>query len=241
MGRSLRNQPVGKLDDARGIFRDDALVRDDDDREPPFLVKRMEGRHDVDARLGVEIPGGLVREQETGAVDQRARNGDALLLSTGELARVMRRPLRKAHRVERRQSTVAAFASRQPLGVVEKRQLDVLDRGCSREQVEALEHEPDLLVPDAGLLVGRELGNVFSREKVLAVRGTVQTTEDMHQSGLARSGRPYDGDELARFDLDRDPAKGLDRDFTERVGLRQLIGADQFPVLSALSSGSNPA
>src|SRR2546428_710558 len=46
--------------------------------------------------------------------------------------------------------------------LVEQRQLDVLHRGGAREEVEPLEHEPDLLAAHAGELIAREPADVAS-------------------------------------------------------------------------------
>ena len=62
------------------------LVRHHDDRDA-FVVERLENFHHFDACPAVEVPGRLVREQHFRIVDQRARDGDALLLAAGKLAR----------------------------------------------------------------------------------------------------------------------------------------------------------
>src|SRR3546814_2528771 len=54
------------------------------------------------AGLLIERPGRLVRQDDLGAVDQRPRDGDALLLSAGELARRMLQTLGHAEAGEQR-------------------------------------------------------------------------------------------------------------------------------------------
>ena len=55
--------------------------------------------------------------------------------------------------------------------VVEQRQLDVVERRRAREQVEALEHEPDLPVADHRELVLRHPRHVLAVEDVLPLVG----------------------------------------------------------------------
>ena len=89
------------------------------------------------------LPVGSSARMSLGLVDERARDGDALLLAARELARVM---------VERapsptRSSAPCARAHRArvvPTPGVDERQLDVLERAGAREQVEALEHEAEV-------------------------------------------------------------------------------------------------
>ena len=83
---------------------------------------------------------------------------------------------------------------------VGERQHDVLQHGHARQQVEALEHEPDLGRADLGELVVGELGHIEAREQIGARGGGVQAAEDVHEGRLARSGRAGDGDELAGVD-----------------------------------------
>ena len=51
----------------------------------PLAWSCVEERHDLEAGFGVEVAGGLVGQDDGGAVDQRAGDGDALALAAGEL------------------------------------------------------------------------------------------------------------------------------------------------------------
>ena len=94
---------------------------------------------------------------------------------------------------------------------VEQRQLDVLERRGARQQVEALEHEPDLRVADARQLVVRQLRHVAAVQQIAAARRPIQAAEDVHERRLARARRPDDGHELAGGDVERDAAEGVHR------------------------------
>ena len=55
----------------------------------PHAVELLQQRHDLEARRRIERAGRLVGEDQLRVVDQRARDGDALLLAAGELRGVM--------------------------------------------------------------------------------------------------------------------------------------------------------
>ena len=63
-------------------------MRHHHDRDPA-LVELLKNPHDFDARAAVEIAGRLVSQDDLRIVDQSAGDGDALLLSAGELAGMM--------------------------------------------------------------------------------------------------------------------------------------------------------
>src|SRR6185437_13420451 len=64
---------VAQADDAMGMRGDVRLVRHQNDRVAAFVQSRKE-RHDFLASSGIEIPGGLVRQQERRMIHQRARS-----------------------------------------------------------------------------------------------------------------------------------------------------------------------
>ncbi len=88
------------VDAPRLVAHDDALVELDDplahlvdhlvvvrrhDHGRARLVDAVEQLHDPDARGGVEVPGGLVGQQDRRPVDEGPCDGDALLLTAGQL------------------------------------------------------------------------------------------------------------------------------------------------------------
>ena len=75
------DQPIAHGDDPPGVGGDIGFMSDDDDRHALIAVERDQRFHDLMRGLGVEIAGGFVGEQHARAVDQRSRDGDALLLA----------------------------------------------------------------------------------------------------------------------------------------------------------------
>ena len=65
---------------------------------PRSRLRRWKIVHHLDARAGVEVAGRLVGQQDRRVVDERPRDGHALLLAAGQLVRVMVRPLLQADR-----------------------------------------------------------------------------------------------------------------------------------------------
>jgi len=93
----------------------------------------------------VEIAGRLVGEQQRRVVHQRPRDGDTLLLASGELIRMVAQPVAEAHGLQRVGGALPALRGGH-LARVEQRELDVLERGRAREQVESLETRKPICV-----------------------------------------------------------------------------------------------
>ena len=79
-------------------------------------------------------------------VDQRAGDGDALLLAAGELVRSVPSALRQADQLERVHDAIATFVG---VGAAQaQRQLDVLGRREDGDEAERLEDVGDLLATE---------------------------------------------------------------------------------------------
>ena len=92
---SLHDAPVGDLDDA--VAPASATSRACVMRITVWPSRRelVQQRHHLRAALAVERAGGLVGEHDVAAVHERARDGHALLLAAGELARAVLRGARR--------------------------------------------------------------------------------------------------------------------------------------------------
>jgi hypothetical protein len=94
---------------------------------------------------------------------------------------------------------------------VHQRQFDILRGAGSRQQVELLEYEPDLLVPDLRQLVAIQLSDADSVQLVSPGGGLVEAPENVHERGFAGSGWPHDGNEIPALDLERDALQHVHR------------------------------
>jgi hypothetical protein len=198
---------VADVDYAVGILGDVGLVGDEDDGVAGGVEGVKEG-HDLDAGLGVEIAGGLVGEDDGGRVDQGAGDGNALALTTGELVGLVVHARLEADVGERLLGALDALGRRS--AVVDEGQLDVVEGCGAGQQVEGLEDEANLLVADAGELVVVEFADELAVEPVLAFRGSVEASDEVHESGFPGAGRSHNGDVLVVLDLHGDAAQGLD-------------------------------
>ena len=220
----LFDPTVAQVDHPVCIGGDVRLVGDQDDRVPG-TVQPLEQRQDLQTGLRIQIPGRFVSQQNRRIVDEGARDRDALTLTAGQLVRLVRDPVGELDPLERLER------ARAPDGAgdtgVDERQLHVVQRRGSRQQVEGLEDEPDLLVADARQLVVLHLPHLLTVEQVTASAGRVQAPDQVHQGGLPGAGRPHDRHILTTLDLYGDPLQGMDLLATHAVGLPQVACLDQ--------------
>src|SRR6478736_9422399 len=87
--RLLDECPLLEMEDLLGARGGLRIVGDDQDRLSELVVQAAEERQDLLRALGVELAGRFVEEDEGRIGDDGARDRDPLLLSAGELARVV--------------------------------------------------------------------------------------------------------------------------------------------------------
>src|SRR5690349_19288619 len=154
-------------------------------------------------RIAVEVPGGLVGEEERRRVAERAGDGDALLLPAGQLIGKVMRAVGEADACEEitsagRGATVAAEL---------EGNLDVLERGEGGDQLEALEDEADLRPAKLRSLIFRQARQVGAVEQHRAAGGNIKAREESEQRGLAAPRWSNDGDESPVGHGERDIAQ----------------------------------
>jgi len=91
---------------------------------------------------GIEVARGFIGQEQSGSVDERPRDGDALHLAPGEFTRRRVGPMSHAHPVQQRRHAGTAFRGRDAQQL--KRQFDVLGRGQCGQQVEELEDRAEV-------------------------------------------------------------------------------------------------
>src|SRR5262245_35666696 len=168
---------VADVDRPVRVLGDVALVGDDDDGVA-VLVKLLEQPHDLLARGRVQVPRGLVGEQDRGAHDQGAGDGHALALPAGQLVRLVRDARAEVDHLQGLARLLEPLLLGEPR--VDERELDVVERGRAGQQVEGLEDEPDLAVADGGKVVVVHLRHELAPEDVLAAGGGVQAADEVH-------------------------------------------------------------
>src|ERR1041385_6940333 len=79
---------------------------------------------------------------------------------------------------------------------VQHRQFHVLKSRAARKQIEALKNKTEFLTTNVSSFIFRHLRYILTVEDVMAARGSIQTTDDVHCCGLSGTRRAHDGHEL---------------------------------------------
>ena len=128
----------------------------DGDALPVELAQHL---HDFSRRLAVERPRRLVRQQNR-IVDERAGDGDALLLATGELLGTVVEPVAEPNCSSRALRHRFGFGGSW-LGV-HQRQHHLAQRRGAGQQIELLETKPIVRFLEIGQRVARQLADVVA-------------------------------------------------------------------------------
>src|SRR5579864_192243 len=155
------------------------VVRHHDDRAALLMELTQQAENDFFV-LRVEIAGGLVGQNNSGVVDQRSRDADALLLATGELGRQMMRPVAKS---DSRQSFEGFLLVGHAVEIL--RQHYVFDGGEEGDQVKLLEDESDLFAAHTIQFGCGNSGYVLAVEPDLARGRAVETSDQVDQRRFA--------------------------------------------------------
>ncbi|MPN10839.1 hypothetical protein SDC9_158136 [bioreactor metagenome] len=84
--------------------------------------------------------------------------------------------------------------------LIDQRQFDIRQSAHAGEQVKVLEDEADLTVADARELLFGILLNRLPVQDIFAAVGHIQTTDDVHQRGLAAAAWPDNAHKFAFID-----------------------------------------
>src|SRR5262245_3743874 len=94
-------------------------------------------------------------------------------------------PVAEADTFEQFRGAMLAFAVRGSIRVVGERHHHVLERAGSGEQIKVLEDKTNLPAANDGPVVRAQTRYFFAVQPVLARRGPIETTENVHQGGFA--------------------------------------------------------
>lgn len=164
------------MDDAGGVSGESGVMGDHNDGVA-FGVDAAEFFHDDVGGARVEIAGGLVGKDDFGFGDERAGDGDALLLAAGKL---MWHIVLALLEMEAREGiggldeTVSFGGAR-----VDEGEGDIFDDGESGDEIEVLENKADLGGAEVGLFGGGETVDRFLVEAVFARGGLVKKADDV--------------------------------------------------------------
>ena len=108
-------------------------------------------------------------------IHERARNRHALPLAAGKFIGFVHHAFAELDLLERLASAFAAFFRRRT--VVNHGQLDVVERGRARQQIESLKDESDFLVANVGQFVVVEFADEPPGKPVMALRRGVEAAD----------------------------------------------------------------
>src|SRR5262249_58620195 len=111
----------------------------------------------------VDVPGGLVCEQDRRPANERPRDRDALALAAGQLGRPGLEPIAEADPRQCLPGPSTPLARRQ--AGIEQPVCDVLERGCMLGEEELLEDEPDPGRPESCELPIRKPGDLETGDR----------------------------------------------------------------------------
>ena len=173
---------------------------------PDSRARRVEQLEHRGRRLRVEVAGRLVGQDQRGVVDERPRDGHALLLAARQAVGKARARGRRG-RPARAGRARAPRPARRRTAVQLERQQQVLLDGEQRDQVEELEDEADVAAPEARARVLVERGEIGAVDHHAARRRAVDAGDQVEQRRLAGAAPPDQHDDLPARDRDRDVAQ----------------------------------
>jgi len=128
-GIDLPRSSLDQAVDTLGFAGQIGIMRRDEERDAPLGLQLEKQIVDDGARLGVEVAGGLVGEDDLRPVHESARHGHALLLATRELAGPVTQPIGQADLGQRGGGALARLRHGDTLE--QRRHHGVLERGRS--------------------------------------------------------------------------------------------------------------
>jgi hypothetical protein len=202
----------------------DAVVMSDEDDGFAALVQPVNEVQDFSAGFRIEVSGRFVGEDHEGIVHERAGDGDALLLATGQLVGAVVEAIAQAD--EGGQFEAAVVALLEVAALVEEGDLDIFEDAELGDEVIGLKDEPDALAADFRQLIIAHAGDILIPQKVLAGGGAVEATEEIEHGRFAGAGGSHDGHQLAGADLQGDAAQGMHLELAHGVGFGDVLNID---------------
>src|SRR5262245_14251645 len=177
----------------------------DNDRNP-LPVEVAEEAHDIGGGFTIERPGRLIGQQQLWIVDERARNGNPLLLAARELLGMMREAVTETHLLEPPLSLEIGISGPRPR--IGQRQHHLAQRGRAGKQVELLKNKADGPVPEIGHGVTRQRADALTVDLNRTSAWHIEGTQQVHHGRFAGTRRSHDGDKLTLFDVEGHAGKG---------------------------------
>ena len=178
------------------------MRRDDDRCSKP--VERLEQAQHAALIVAVHAAGGLVRQQQPRADNDRARDGEALLLAARQFGGRRVEAVSEAHPVEHFADRSLDLASRGAGDL--QGQGNVFPRGQAIDKAEILEHDADLAT-QLREARARHAGDILAERHHPAARRAMAEEQQAHERRLPRARRPRHELEAAGREFESDVAQ----------------------------------
>ncbi len=170
---------------------------DDRDARGIDLDKKL---HKLHCRIGIEVASRLVGEDEGGAVKERPRYGDTLLLAARQLVGAFIALVNHIDLGKHLTNTLVHIYLLAPPCCLED-ELEIIVDGAIGEKLEILEHDSHTTAEEWDVVRAELLEIVAGDETGLAVKGELGI-ESLQQARLAATDTTNDIDKLACLNLD---------------------------------------
>lgn len=196
-GAGFEDAALVEEQDAIGDVAGEGEVVGDEEEGEAVVGEAAEDVTDFLAEFGVEGGGGFVQEEDPGFHGQGAGNGDALLLTTGELGRAVMGAVGEADPFEELECLgfdLGAGATEDVDGGFE----EVFEGGPVGEQIELLEDHADAK-PELALLFARDGMGAIDGDVIdgdVTTVGGFEVVETAEEGGFAAAGRADEDDGL---------------------------------------------
>ena len=156
---------------------------DENERRPHLPVQLQEEGRDLLTRLPIEIPRGLVREEDRRLASEGPGKSDALLLSPRKLGRKVIHSILEPHPRQELSGPISSCRIRTPEQL--ERDQNVLQGGKRGEELKRLEDESHPAQPKLGALVLGKRSELSPFHHDPAGARTVESGQQSQQRGLA--------------------------------------------------------
>src|ERR1700676_5096457 len=172
------------------------VVGCDDDGDAHFL-KALEEPHDLERKIRIKVPRGLIGNQQRGLADDRARDAHPLLLAHRKLKRQRALQAQESHLIQRGAHALVELLERRARH--DERQRDIVENRPLRQELMVLEDDADA-APECGNVPRGEHGGVLAADDDGAARRALQKRDEPQHGALAGAGPAGEKDHFALVD-----------------------------------------
>ena len=194
------------MDSAGADILDDGAIMGSDNHRCRQAVHLAENVHDLLRHVGIEIPRRLIGNEKRRPINERSRDGDALLLAArqhpGRQITFFRQPDKLEHSVD----TPPRLTRGHPDGPLAKS--NIIEHRPAWQQLEILKHDTDSS-PETREFLAAKSRDISASDKHLPPVGNLRAIEEGEQRGFSRAARARDEYKLAPPHLEIDVLENI--------------------------------